>query len=249
MIRLDRNQVTVPKDWAKRVAAKFVDYPAYEKKSEEFEKLAIDSPGREKGFRSFAPEVLPKADFPQIWGEAKDELGKMSRRKCSYCESAIAHRGDGQVEHFKPKSLFPSLAYDWGNYFLSCGGCNRPKSDKWPKSGGYLRPDEGDPAGDFVFEANGEMKAVEEGTDAWRMLQDFRLNEGWLVYWRTITIQRALEDLDPIVRVTYPADKETARNQAYSVIEGYSNPLLPYSAAVRQCLCRAWNAVCPEVPV
>lgn len=249
MIRLDRGKVTVPVDWAKRVASKFTDYATFQTKAADFEKLPINSQDRENGFKEYAPEVLPKADFPQIWGEAKDELGKMSHRKCSYCESAIGHKGDGQVEHFKPKSLFPSFAYDWDNYFLACGGCNRPKSNKWPKDGGYVRPDQKDPAKEFLFESDGKMKAVKEDSDAGRTMRDFRLNEGWLVYWRKLTIEMAVEDLEPIIRLLYPVDKESARSKARSVVERYSNSKLPYSAAVTQCLRRAWGAACPDVPL
>ncbi len=258
MIKLDRGRVSVPGDWEERVAEKFSDrgsdYGAYRAKAAEFEELPVDSATRKKGFKSFGREVLPARegetpDFLRLWGEAKDELVKMSYHKCSYCESAIGHRGEGQVEHFKPKSLFPSLAYEWDNYFLACGGCNRPKSNKWPREGGYFRPDRRDPAGEFRFAEDGKMTAAREGGDASRTVRDFRLNEAWLVQWRNVTIRVALEELEDIVRVEYPLDRERARGRARRVVQRQADPRLPYSAAVTQCLRRAWNAACPNVPI
>ncbi|CAN5395094.1 hypothetical protein BH10ACI1_BH10ACI1_02240 [soil metagenome] len=35
------------------------------------------------------------------------------------------HDSPGDIEHFRPKSLYYWLAYDWKNLFLSCEECNR----------------------------------------------------------------------------------------------------------------------------
>jgi len=48
-------------------------------------------------------------------------------RRCMYCEDSAAH----EIEHFRPKSLYPGLAFVWENYLYSCGGCNRPKGDRF----------------------------------------------------------------------------------------------------------------------
>ncbi len=93
------------------------------------------------------------------------------------------------------------------------------------------------------------MTAVREGGDAYRTVRDFRLNEEWLVRWRKLTIRVALEELDDIVREEYSVDPERARVRARRVVQRQTNPRLPYSAAVTQCLRRAWNAVCPDAPL
>lgn len=42
---------------------------------------------------------------------------------CAYCLKELAD-GD-EVEHFRPKSVYWWLAYDFSNYFLACHRCNR----------------------------------------------------------------------------------------------------------------------------
>jgi hypothetical protein len=77
------------------------------------------------------------------------------------------------VEHFKPKSLFPSIADDWDNYFLACNGCNGAKLDKWPEAGDFVRPDQGQPATLFEFDDRGGMEALRSESEAQRTVDDF----------------------------------------------------------------------------
>lgn len=46
-------------------------------------------------------------------------------QRCTYCEDSV---GD-EIEHIKPKDLFPEDSFVWENYLLSCGICNRSKSN------------------------------------------------------------------------------------------------------------------------
>ena len=142
-----------------------------------FQKLGLNSPKRRKGFAAFAPHV----PVPALWGRHKEVIAAMSAHKCAYCEGPINALRASHVEHFKPKSLFPLLAYEWTNYFLGCPGCNGAKGAKWPERGGYLRPDRGDPSSHFVFEADGTARAARARSAADLMLTDFDLNRKWLV--------------------------------------------------------------------
>jgi uncharacterized protein (TIGR02646 family) len=54
---------------------------------------------------------------------------------CGYCEEACK----GEVDHFRPKSLYPSKVYSWGNWIYACHTCNNAKGEKWLK-GGYINP-------------------------------------------------------------------------------------------------------------
>jgi hypothetical protein len=59
------------------------------------------------------------------WKSAKAKLRIDTGKKCGYCEaptSAVAH---GDVEHFRPKSLYWWLAYRFDNYLFSCQICNQ----------------------------------------------------------------------------------------------------------------------------
>ena len=45
----------------------------------------------------------------------------------------------GEVDHFRPKSKYPELVYQWSNWIFSCHDCNLTKREKWPR-GGYFDP-------------------------------------------------------------------------------------------------------------
>lgn len=48
-------------------------------------------------------------------------------RRCGYCEDSV---GD-EVEHIKPKDLYPEDVFVWENYLLACGICNGAKNNRF----------------------------------------------------------------------------------------------------------------------
>jgi uncharacterized protein (TIGR02646 family) len=48
-------------------------------------------------------------------------------RRCGYCEDSVAD----EVEHIKPKSLYPEATFVWLNYLYVCGSCNTRKNNKF----------------------------------------------------------------------------------------------------------------------
>ena len=48
-------------------------------------------------------------------------------RRCMYCEDSAAD----EVEHFKPKDLYPEAVFLWPNYLYACGPCNGPKNNRF----------------------------------------------------------------------------------------------------------------------
>ena len=53
--------------------------------------------------------------------------------KCAYCERPLEMAGE--IDHFRPKSLYPWLAFEWLNFMYACGSCNQSKSNSFPLSG------------------------------------------------------------------------------------------------------------------
>jgi uncharacterized protein (TIGR02646 family) len=47
-------------------------------------------------------------------------------KRCGYCEDSQAD----EVEHFRPKDLYPESVFDWENYLYACGPCNGPKNNR-----------------------------------------------------------------------------------------------------------------------
>jgi uncharacterized protein (TIGR02646 family) len=93
----------------------------------------------------YQAEVNGEADYPKqlikakaIWPgrkqnkpfeEVKEKLRAMSSgaRRCHYCEDSYAD----EIEHIRPKNLFPSQTFVWENYLYACGPCNGPKGDQF----------------------------------------------------------------------------------------------------------------------
>src|SRR5688572_20459922 len=59
--------------------------------------------------------------------EVRKTLTKMcsGARRCVYCEDSYAD----EVEHIKPKDLYPEETFLWENYIYACGPCNGPKNN------------------------------------------------------------------------------------------------------------------------
>ena len=257
MRRLDRAGCVPPPDWDAVVAKGLKAAAAFfVQEATDFEQLGLNDPERRGGFTGRSVKGLPrkrgKAFFPTTWGRAKDAIEKISHRKCAYCETPINAKRSGQVEHFKPKALFPTLAYDWDNYFLACGGCNGPKWDKWPASGSYVRPDQGDPEKRFTFTQDGKIKAAPGDGDASSTVRDLDMNQAWLVGWRKKTIDKELEQLQDLIdegrggAEIRAAVIRVAKKQWKRLTE---DPTVPYSVAVRQCFKRAWGRAFPGEPL
>lgn len=69
------------------------------------------------------------------WKDTKDQLKVESNDKCAYCEVSTSAVAYGDVEHFRPKSVYWWLAYCYDNYLFSCQICNQKyKVDEFPIS-------------------------------------------------------------------------------------------------------------------
>jgi uncharacterized protein (TIGR02646 family) len=66
-----------------------------------------------------------------IWTELKPVLESLSDGKCWYTE-AKDKVSYWEVDHFRPKKLYPWLAFDWTNFRLCGGKPNRKKIDEFP---------------------------------------------------------------------------------------------------------------------
>jgi hypothetical protein len=74
------------------------------------------------------------------WKSAKNAIKADSGDKCAYCEAHAAAVSFGDVEHFRPKSIYWWLAYCFDNYLFSCQKCNQEfKGDNFPVTGQRLR--------------------------------------------------------------------------------------------------------------
>jgi len=86
---------------------------------------------------------LPAREFTfssAVWKKAKPRLRRESAGKCAYCESATEAVAHGDVEHFRPKSVYWWLAYCYDNYLFACQICNESyKGDRFPVAAARMR--------------------------------------------------------------------------------------------------------------
>ena len=111
----------------------------------------LDDPGLDaetaRGLRDYQSEVDSAATYPEQVEAGKRLFGRYNRstnpvfrvvrqrlalmcagaRRCGYCEDSA---GD-EIEHVRPKDLYPEGTFVWENYLLACGQCNRGKSGRF----------------------------------------------------------------------------------------------------------------------
>jgi uncharacterized protein (TIGR02646 family) len=121
----------------------------------------------------------PREKFePRIWVGYKPLLKAASHGKCAYCENAIPELILGDVEMYRPKSIYWWLAYDWSNLLYVCQVCNRAyKGDRFPLEDNFppaknpgdelterpllLHPYIDNPEEHLTFRADDNLKAVQ----------------------------------------------------------------------------------------
>ena len=96
---------------------------------------------------AYQNEVDAAADYAQRVGKAKERFKAYNTksnaafqevkatltwlcsgaRRCMYCEDSCAD----EVEHIRPKDLYPEFTFVWENYLYACGSCNSRKSNQF----------------------------------------------------------------------------------------------------------------------
>lgn len=79
-------------------------------------------------------------------------LGGQAKAKCVYCESYVNATGYANIEHYKPKSLYPELTFEWDNLFVGCTLCNIPKNNFDTGKEPFIHPTYDDPEDYLTFE-------------------------------------------------------------------------------------------------
>lgn len=112
-------------------------------------------------------KAIARAEGRYRQSDVKSALELMFNDKCAYCESEIASVTYGHIEHYYPKSTYPSKAFSWENLLLSCPRCNdgAHKGNHFPlKSAGgpILNPCVDEPSDffDFIYDPLAKLALV-----------------------------------------------------------------------------------------
>jgi len=65
----------------------------------------------------------------RVFRVVREQLAAMcaGAKRCGYCEDSV---GD-EVDHIRPKDLYPEAVFGWENYLLACGPCNGGKNNRF----------------------------------------------------------------------------------------------------------------------
>ena len=153
-----------------------------------------------------------KNDFQNIekrynHNEVKTSLKVMFKKKCAFCESHITHVDYGQIEHFKPKSKYSDLCFEWNNFLLSCSICNGKsnKGDKFPlehEGGPFINPVDESPDVFLKFEFDEITKTFlifPKNDRAITTIKELGLNRDDLVENRTIELSKIIYMLNLVL--------------------------------------------------
>lgn len=95
------------------------------------------------------PQSLIDRDYNHR--DNKVALRRSTSDKCMYCESDVTTTQYGDIEHFRPKSRYPELEFDWNNLGFACRTCNHKKLAKFDEDTPYIDPYSENPNEFFVF--------------------------------------------------------------------------------------------------
>ena len=80
-----------------------------------------------------------RQDSNKGYNDLIEKLSAMTNKHCSYCDSyPIGSRIPYTIDHFRPKTKYPLLAYVWHNLFICCGICQK-RGNNFDKK--ILKPD------------------------------------------------------------------------------------------------------------
>ena len=91
-----------------------------------------DSLTNEKFKKHFKKFSNNKVKVSGIYYRAKDVVESLKNEynnKCAYCETKDFNP---EIEHYRPKSKYKYLSYEWSNLMPACSNCNNSKSNKFP---------------------------------------------------------------------------------------------------------------------
>jgi uncharacterized protein (TIGR02646 family) len=94
--------------------------------------------------------------------EIRAHLNRMQGRRCAYCEGPLDDHKQ-HIEHFRTRSRFPKLMFEWRNLYLSCAQVDSCGIYKDHSAGAHDPDDLIDPCIDdpdrfFRFYSNGAIK-------------------------------------------------------------------------------------------
>lgn len=76
-----------------------------------------------------AAKRFKSATASPAFDAVRETLAAMSagNSRCGFCEDSAAN----EIEHVRPKALYPDAVFVWPNYVYACGACNKSKGSRF----------------------------------------------------------------------------------------------------------------------
>ena len=112
--------------------------PAPPNKVEHWTRLWLATLERNPNAQFHWPNMAKKRTLSELF---RPVLEQMTQNHCSYCDGfPLGALSMKTIDHFRPRTRFPELAFAWANLFLACQRCQMLKSDQFKEI--LLKPDE-----------------------------------------------------------------------------------------------------------
>ena len=115
----------------------------------------------------------------KIGKETKEALNEMYLGCCMYCEGSLGVTSHEQIEHFRPKSKFKELCFEYNNLHLACQICNSNKGNKFSEN--YIDPTVEEPR-EHINYVGWEAKGKDKKGDT--MIETVKLNDSTRIKYR-----------------------------------------------------------------
>jgi hypothetical protein len=159
---------------------------------------------------------------PWARDDIRKTLAEETSDRCAYCEGDITAVGFEEIEHYRPKSVYPNLVVEWTNLTIACARCNRNKAAKFDEAVPFVNPYFDQIADHLIFGGPIAFGASDRGDYT---IAELDLNSPSRVEARN----RTIETVEMLLR---RRESAPAANivRIEEVIEAHMNG--PYSAAV-----------------
>lgn len=183
------------------------------------------------------------------------DLRALYHEKCAYCESEInSGTNDEYVDHYRPKSVYFWLAYEWSNLLYICQKCNRYKSNHFPIGGPMvavppypfcvlsdtlmtedpllLHPEVDNPEIHLTFDRDGNILPKSEKGQ--KTIEICRLNRDKLKENRKAVIKYLQEEFKRIIIVCQANHARIFLDWFFEKIQSLANDHMPYTLLVKE---------------
>lgn len=133
----------------------------------------------------------------------KDSLEKDFNHRCGYTgchQDWFGGKRNFQIDHFKPKSIYPELETKYSNLVYSCSYVNRAKGDDDNK---YLDPVDEDYNLHFYRDSLGNIFPKEDSASAKYMYKHLKLYlKRYSIIWMLEELESKMEKLRTLIEAT-----------------------------------------------